>query len=156
MRPSVFWFCYYSLRTSWVAFSCGYRCQRRKTKNVPTRHNRRVSFSKIHFIGFVIKLPSYRFTDQVFFLISYIVFPQVVTVQDYWVKPRSADINENVLSEQAREEMGLSEELIRTKGNSLEQVLSQVKAAASSQHKTGRNFTLLEKSKERKKKKPVG
>ncbi|XP_045023270.1 RNA-binding protein fusilli-like isoform X1 [Daphnia magna] len=51
---------------------------------------------------------------------------QVVTVQDYWVKPRSADINENVLSEQAREEMGLSEELIRTKGNSLEQVLSQV------------------------------
>jgi hypothetical protein len=51
----------------------------------------------------------------------------VVTVQDYWVKPRSADINENVLSEQAREEMGLSEELIRTKGNSLEQVLSQVK-----------------------------
>lgn len=47
-------------------------------------------------------------------------------MQDYWVKPRSADINENVLSEQAREEMGLSEELIRTKGNSLEQVLSQV------------------------------
>lgn len=51
---------------------------------------------------------------------------QVVTVQDYWVKPRSADINENVLSEQAREELGLSEELIRTKGNSLDQVLLQV------------------------------
>ncbi len=54
-------------------------------------------------------------------------------MQDYWVKPRSADINENVLSEQAREEMGLSEELIRTKGNSLEQVLSQVKAAQKRQ-----------------------
>lgn len=51
---------------------------------------------------------------------------QVAAVQDYWVKPRSADINENVLSEQAREELGLSEELIRTKGNSLDQVLQQV------------------------------
>lgn len=50
---------------------------------------------------------------------------QVVSVQEYWVKPRSADINENVLSEQAREELGLSEELIR-KGNSLEHVISQV------------------------------
>lgn len=56
-------------------------------------------------------------------------------MQDYWVKPRSADINENVLSEQAREEMGLSEELIRTKGNSLEQVLSQVKKAAAQKRK---------------------
>jgi hypothetical protein len=125
----------------------------RKTKNVPTRHNRRVFFSKIHFIGFVIKLPSYRFTDQVFFLISYFIFPQVVTVQDYWVKPRSADINENVLSEQAREEMGLSEELIRTKGNSLEQVLSQVKAAASSQHKNRQEFYPPGKIKRKKEKK---
>lgn len=50
----------------------------------------------------------------------------MVTVQEYWVKPRSADINENVLSEQAREELGLSEELIRTKGNPLDQVLLQV------------------------------
>ena len=66
-------------------------------------------------------------TKSYFILISFISCSQVVTVQDYWVKPRSADINENVLSEQAREEMGLSEELIRTKGNSLEQVLSQVK-----------------------------
>jgi hypothetical protein len=113
------------------------------------------SFSKIHFIGFVIKLPSYRFTDQVFFLISYFIFPQVVTVQDYWVKPRSADINENVLSEQAREEMGLSEELIRTKGNSLEQVLSQVKAAASSQHKNRQEF-YPPGIKRKRKKKPVG
>ena len=56
----------------------------------------------------------------------------MVTVQDYWVKPRSADINENVLSEQAREELGLSEELIRTKGNSLDQVLSQVRQANAS------------------------
>lgn len=56
----------------------------------------------------------------------------MVTVQDYWVKPRSADINENVLSEQAREELGLSEELIRTKGNPLDQVLSQVKYSSSS------------------------
>lgn len=155
MRPSVFWFCYYSLRTSWVAFSCWYRCQREKQKMYPLGTTAEFSFSKIHFIGFVIKLPSYRFTDQVFFLISYFIFPQVVTVQDYWVKPRSADINENVLSEQAREEMGLSEELIRTKGNSLEQVLSQVKAAASSQHKNRQEF-YPPGIKRKRKKKPVG
>lgn len=52
---------------------------------------------------------------------------QVVAVQDFWVKPRSADINENVLSEQAKEELGLSEEFIRAKGSPLEQVLVQVK-----------------------------
>lgn len=59
--------------------------------------------------------------------------PQVVTSQDFWIKPRSAersdsnrsDVNENVLSEQARDELGLSEELVR-KGVSLENVLSQV------------------------------
>lgn len=61
-----------------------------------------------------------------FILYFRFAFLQEVTVQDYWVKPRSADINENVLSEQAREELGLSEELIRTKGNPLDQVLLQV------------------------------
>lgn len=57
----------------------------------------------------------------------------MVTSQDFWIKPRSAersdanrsDVNENVLSEQARDELGLSEELVR-KGVSLENVLSQV------------------------------
>ncbi len=67
------------------------------------------------------------FLTNSFSLYLFVLLAQVVTVQDYWVKPRSADINENVLSEQAREELGLSEELIRTKGNSLDQVLSQVR-----------------------------
>ena len=57
----------------------------------------------------------------------------MVTSQDFWIKPRSAersdanrsDVNENVLSEQARDELGLYEELVR-KGVSLENVLSQV------------------------------
>ena len=51
---------------------------------------------------------------------------QVVAVQEHWVKPRSADINENVLSEPAKEELGLSEDLIR-KGRPLDQVVSQVR-----------------------------
>ena len=42
------------------------------------------------------------------------------------MKPRSADINENVLSESTKEELGLCEDLIR-KGQSLDQVVSQVK-----------------------------
>jgi hypothetical protein len=50
---------------------------------------------------------------------------QVVSVQEHWVKPRSADINENVLSESTKEELGLCEDLIR-KGQSLDQVVSQV------------------------------
>ena len=41
------------------------------------------------------------------------------------MKPRSADNNENVLSELAKEELGLSEEQIR-KGDSLEHVISKV------------------------------
>ena len=65
----------------------------------------------------------------------------MVTSQDFWIKPRSAergttdanrsaDVNENVLSEQARDELGLSEELVR-KGVSLENVLSQVSSKLS-------------------------
>ena len=50
---------------------------------------------------------------------------QVVSVEEHWVKPRSADINENVLSELAKDELGLSEEQIR-KGNSLEHVIAKV------------------------------
>lgn len=76
----------------------------------------------VFFYWITLKLLQIQWPGRFYFFVS-----QVVTVQDYWVKPRSADINENVLSEQAREEMGLSEELIRTKGNSLEQVLSQVR-----------------------------
>ena len=55
---------------------------------------------------------------------------QVVSVQEHWVKPRSADINENVLSESTKEELGLCEDLIR-KGQSLDQVVSQVKMFVS-------------------------
>lgn len=44
------------------------------------------------------------------------------------MKPRSADYNENILSEQARDELGLTDELIRTHGNSFEQVLSKVRS----------------------------
>jgi len=50
---------------------------------------------------------------------------QVVTVEEHWVKPRSADNYENVLSELTKEELGLSEEQIR-KGNSLEDVISKL------------------------------
>ena len=48
-----------------------------------------------------------------------------MTVEEHWVKPRSADNYENVLSELTKEELGLSEEQIR-KGNSLEDVISKV------------------------------
>lgn len=74
----------------------------------------------------------------------------MVTSQDFWVKPRSADINENVLSESAKEELGLSEELIRTKGASLENVLIQVKtkyvtsSSTGAHHRCGYHHFLLE------------
>ena len=57
---------------------------------------------------------------------------QVVTVEEHWVKPRSADNNENVLSELAKEELGLSEEQIR-KGNPLEHVITKVNTDSTRQ-----------------------
>ena len=50
-----------------------------------------------------------------------------MSVQEHWIKPRSADINENVLSEQAKEELGMTEDLIR-KGQPLDQVIAQVQS----------------------------
>ena len=42
------------------------------------------------------------------------------------VKPRTADINENVLSEQTQTELGIHEEQVKC-GDSLDEVVQQVK-----------------------------
>ncbi len=52
-------------------------------------------------------------------------FKQVVAVQYNVVKPRSSDVNENLLSEVARNQFGLTEEQVKN-GQPLEHVLEEV------------------------------
>ena len=54
-----------------------------------------------------------------------LVLFQVVSRHEYPVKPSSADINENILSEQCREEYQLTEENVKS-AKSLDQVGLQV------------------------------
>jgi epithelial splicing regulatory protein 1/2 len=69
---------------------------------------------------------------------------KVVAVQYNVVKPRSSDVNENLLSEVARNQFGLTEEQVKN-GQPLEHVLEEldqfVKAKLSSE--TGRSFHLI-------------
>ena len=46
-------------------------------------------------------------------------------LKEFFVKPRAADINENVLSEQARDELGLQEDQVRS-GKPLESAIEEV------------------------------
>ena len=57
---------------------------------------------------------------------------QVVGVQQYLVKPRVADINENVLSEQIVSESTLTEDLVKS-GMPLEAAIQQVSQLSTSQ-----------------------
>lgn len=50
---------------------------------------------------------------------------QVVAVHTNVVKPRSADVNENLLSETARNQFGLTDEQVKN-GQPLENVLEEV------------------------------
>lgn len=55
-----------------------------------------------------------------------LLFIQVVAVRYNLVKPRSADVNENVLSEVARNQFGLNEDQVKN-GQPLENVLEEVR-----------------------------
>ncbi|GAB6030575.1 hypothetical protein CHUAL_007437 [Chamberlinius hualienensis] len=78
-------------------------------------------------------------------LVLDIINNKVVAAQFNIVKPRTADINENVLSEQCRAEVGLTEEQVRTTGQPLEQVLEQFDQFAKSKLDTeaGRSFCFI-------------
>lgn len=58
------------------------------------------------------------------------VFVQVVTEQQYIVRPPAEDINENVLGEQCREDFGLTEDKVKN-GQPLENVIDSVSASSS-------------------------
>jgi hypothetical protein len=61
------------------------------------------------------------------FLMSF----QVVNIQQYAVKPRTADINENILSEQCLAETSLTEAAVKS-AEPLETVLAKVSGALES------------------------
>lgn len=65
-----------------------------------------------------------RLSLSVLSVFIFFVF-KVVAVQLNTVKPHTADMNENVLSEQCRAEIGLTEEMVKN-GQPLEHVLEQV------------------------------
>ncbi|CAG2159392.1 unnamed protein product [Oppiella nova] len=69
---------------------------------------------------------------------------KVVAVHTNVVKPRSADVNENILSEVARNKYGLTEEMIKN-GQPLENVLEELDqfAKAKLSSETGRSFHLI-------------
>ncbi|CAG2104484.1 unnamed protein product [Medioppia subpectinata] len=69
---------------------------------------------------------------------------KVVAVHTSVVKPRSADVNENLLSEVARNQYGLTEELIKD-GQPLENVLEELDqfAKAKLSSETGRSFHVI-------------
>jgi len=69
---------------------------------------------------------------------------KVVAVHYNLVKPRSADVNENVLSEVARNQFGLSEDQVKS-GQPLENVLEELDqfAKAKLDSETGRSFHFI-------------
>ncbi|RWS31452.1 epithelial splicing regulatory protein 1-like protein [Leptotrombidium deliense] len=69
---------------------------------------------------------------------------KIVAAQCKFVKPRSADVNENVLSEVARNHFGLSEDQIKS-GQPLENVLEEFDqfAKAKLHSESGRSFHLI-------------
>ncbi|KAK2724888.1 hypothetical protein QYM36_001377 [Artemia franciscana] len=58
------------------------------------------------------------------FVVVDVAAKQVVGLKEFFVKPRAADINENVLSEQARDELGLQEDQVRS-GKPLESAIEE-------------------------------
>lgn len=59
---------------------------------------------------------------------------QVVGVQQYPIRPQTADVNENILSEQLTSESELTDEIIKLAGRQLEQALSEFELYCSSVH----------------------
>jgi hypothetical protein len=59
---------------------------------------------------------------------------QIVGVQQYPIRPQTADINENILSEQLTSESVLTDELIKSTGRQLEDALNEFDAYCSSLH----------------------
>nr|KAH0807769.1 hypothetical protein GEV33_015022 [Tenebrio molitor] len=58
----------------------------------------------------------------------------IVGVQQYPIRPQTADINENILSEQLTSESVLTDELIKSTGRQLEDALNEFDAYCSSLH----------------------
>lgn len=59
---------------------------------------------------------------------------QIVGVQQYPIRPQTADINENILSEQLTSESVLTDELIKSTGRQLEDALNEFDNYCNSLH----------------------
>ncbi|XP_065570104.1 RNA-binding protein fusilli-like isoform X2 [Artemia franciscana] len=75
------------------------------------------------------------------FVVVDVAAKQVVGLKEFFVKPRAADINENVLSEQARDELGLQEDQVRS-GKPLESAIEEFDRYARSMYFIGGNRTM--------------
>lgn len=75
--------------------------------------------------------------DLVMATVPYLIlvfYFQIVGVQQYPIRPQTADLNENVLSDQLANESVLTEELIKQAGRRLEDALEEFEAYCSSLH----------------------
>ncbi|XP_044265915.1 RNA-binding protein fusilli isoform X1 [Tribolium madens] len=68
------------------------------------------------------------------YVIVDVVQNKIVGVQQYPIRPQTADINENILSEQLTSESVLTDELIKSSGRQLEDALNEFDAYCSSLH----------------------
>ncbi|KAJ8968275.1 hypothetical protein NQ317_006403, partial [Molorchus minor] len=59
---------------------------------------------------------------------------QIVGVQQYPIRPQTADVNENILSEQLTSESVLTDELIKSTGRQIEDALNEFDAYCNSLH----------------------